>query len=139
MYKGVKEGVSILNFLSRRPGVILSLHQFAARTVLRGRLMILAGGLCALSARTALANVAVTPASGRAGVLADSAQNGVQNVFTVWGDIVIQEGTASDFTAQNNKTIVLTLPAGWRFNAGVGTASSSKDSGTGANELVVNS
>src|SRR6267154_1888402 len=84
------------------------------------RAAILGGGLSCWLATSALATVIVTPATGGAGIPADNSQNGVSNLFTTLGNIVIQEGTLGDFASQNNKTLILTAPAGWRFNVGAG-------------------
>ncbi len=40
--------------------------------------------------------------------------------FTALGDIVIQEGATTDFAPGVNKTFILTLPDGWRFNTAPG-------------------
>jgi len=39
------------------------------------------------------------------------------------GNIVITEGAAADIAVGNSQTLVLTVPPGWQFKAGVGTVS----------------
>src|SRR5207248_11369281 len=48
-------------------------------------------------------------------------------------------GANADVAAQTSKTLILTAPAGWRFNAGTGTAVGGKISGSGGPEVSVNS
>src|SRR5438093_13445621 len=79
--------------------------------------------VCALAwlgAGPARADVIVTAATGGTGLSADLAQNGAAPGFTALGSIVIQESASSDFPLQTNKTLILSAPNGWRFNAGVG-------------------
>src|SRR5437867_1995947 len=73
----------------------------------------------------ALANVAVTAASGGTSLSADRAQNGAAPLFTTLGNIVIAEpgNSKGDIAAGANVTLILTAPSGWSFNAGVGTVS----------------
>src|SRR5437867_4425791 len=84
---------------------------------------ILALGFGLLTAADALSNVTVTAATGGTGLSADNAQNGAAPTFTTLGNIVITEGAKADFadTAGVGKTLVLTVPSGWQFNAGTGT------------------
>src|SRR5204863_4075774 len=57
-------------------------------------------------------------------ISADKALNSTNGAaFSALSNIVITEGAASDFGAGANQTLILTLPSGWRFNAGVGTVS----------------
>jgi len=111
----------------------------AARTRSPWRVVLLACALTWLSAGAARANVTVTTATGGTGLSADSAQNGATPAFATLGDVVIQEAATGDFVLQSSKTLILSAPSGWRFNAGVGGASATRLSGTGGNELVVNS
>src|ERR1043166_8410258 len=103
------------------------------------RAVLLACALLGLCSNSALANVSVTAASGGTGLSADKAQNGATSAFTTLGNIIIQEGATGDFAVQTNKTLILTAPSGWRFNAGTGGALATRLSGSGASELVVNS
>src|SRR5207244_2162474 len=53
-------------------------------------------------------------------------------------NIVLTEAVTNDFIVQTNKTLILTAPTGWRFNAGVGSASAARISGaSGGSELSV--
>src|SRR5438105_3694122 len=92
-----------------------------------------------VSSSLASASVTVTAASGGANVSADKPQNGAAPGYTTLGDIVITEGVNNDFAVQTSKTLILTAPAGWRFNAGVGAAVGGKISGSGGPEISVNS
>ena len=79
-----------------------------------------------LWASGARANVSVTAASGGANVSADKALNGAVPAFTTLGNIVIAEPVnpfKADFATGTNKTLILSAPVGWRFNAGVGSVS----------------
>src|SRR5262249_42711816 len=81
-------------------------------------------GLIAFSAPQLRANVNITSPSGGNNLSADKALNSTNGAaFTALGNIVIAEGVASDFGAGTNQTLILTAPAGWQFNAGVGTVS----------------
>ena len=84
-------------------------------------------------------NVTVTAASGGTNISADLAANSPTPQYTTLGDIVILENASTDFQVQTSKTLVLAPPSGWQFNAGAGTATSKKESGSGGNELTVNS
>src|SRR5439155_1273838 len=70
---------------------------------------------------------------------ADNAANGATPAFTTLGNIVFTEQANNDFPAQTSTTLILTAPAGWQFNPGAGSASSSKISGGGNNEVNINS
>src|SRR5258706_1941720 len=69
--------------------------------------------------------VSVTAATGGTNISADNAANATSPVFTALGNIVITEGATTDFadTASAFKTLILTAPSGWTFNAGVGSVS----------------
>src|SRR3989442_1451921 len=84
--------------------------------------LVLALALAWLSAGSARANVTVTAPTGGSGLSADSAQNGATPTFTALGDLIIQEQANGDFPLQTNKTLILSAPSGWRFNAGAGGA-----------------
>src|ERR1043166_9307801 len=64
--------------------------------------------LALLSTANALANVNVTTATGGTGLSADLATNGAAPAFTTLGNIVIAEGTATDFATGTNRTLILT-------------------------------
>src|SRR5436190_8652500 len=90
-------------------------------SILRLSLML---GLIAFSSPKLWANVTVTSATGGTNISADKALNSTNGAaFSALSNIVITEGAASDFGAGANQTLILTLPSGWRFNAGVGTVS----------------
>src|SRR6266700_6075278 len=72
-----------------------------------------------------LADVTVTSPSGGQGISADTAFNSTNGAgFTALGDIVITEGAAADFAPGTNKTLILTLPDGWRFNTAAAASAS---------------
>src|SRR5437879_4188103 len=99
--------VSHLNFMQK---------QFA--------ILLIVSGLALCAANITQAAVTVTAATGGNNISADKALNSTNGAaFTALGNIVITEGAASDFGAGANQTLILTLPSGWRFNAGVGTVS----------------
>src|SRR6266566_7482353 len=77
-----------------------------------------------LCADSALAKVTIPAGTGGAAVSADKAQNGAVPAFTTLGNIVIQEGSMTDFSRGTNVTLILTAPSGWRFNAGAGSINS---------------
>lgn len=82
--------------------------------------------------------VSVTPAN--TNLTADVAQNAASPAFTTIGNIVIAENVNNDFPVQGSSTLVLSAPAGWRFNAGVGTvARSSPSDFQGAPTIAVTS
>ena len=62
------------------------------------------------------ATVTVTPASGLCLNVSPGAYSSI-------GTITIQEGVMSDFATQSGVTIILSAPAGFEFNAGVGSVS----------------
>ena len=67
--------------------------------------------------------VTVTTATGGNNISADKAANASSPGFTTLGDIVMAERSASDLSAGNNVTLILTAPSGWSFKAGVGSVS----------------
>src|SRR6266567_3673819 len=72
-----------------------------------------------------LADVTVTSPSGGQGISADTALNSTNGAgFSALGDIVITEGAAADFAPGTNKTLILTLPDGWRFNTAAAASAS---------------
>ena len=80
-------------------------------------------GLLAFHSPQMRAAVVITTPTGGNNVSADKALNSTNGAaFTALGNIVITEGAASDFAVGNNRTLTLTVPDGWRFNPGVGTA-----------------
>src|SRR5262245_13484398 len=80
-------------------------------------------GLVACNAPRVWANVTITSPTGGNNVSADKALNSTNGAaFTALGNIVITEGASTDFAAGNNQTLILTIPSGWQFNPGVGTA-----------------
>ena len=69
-------------------------------------------------------SITVTPASGGTNIASEKAQNGSTPAYTTIGNIVITSQNNNDFAKnQSNKTLILTIPSGWVFNAGVGTGS----------------
>src|SRR5688572_13823358 len=79
-------------------------------------------GLIALSSAQLLANVVITSPTGGNNLPADKAMNSTNGAaFTALGNIVIAEGVNTDFANGTSQTLILTIPSGWRFNAGVGT------------------
>ena len=73
--------------------------------------------------RVALAAVTVTAATGGTGISADKAANATTPGWTTLGNMVIEENNDGDFASSGgaNRTIVLSAPSGWNFNAGVGS------------------
>jgi hypothetical protein len=66
----------------------------------------------------------VTPASGGTNISADKAANAASPAYSTLGNIVIDENANNDFARnQNNTTLILSAPNGWRFNAGTGGVS----------------
>ena len=55
-------------------------------------------------------------------ISADKASNSATPAFTKVGDIVIKEQAAGDFdvTGKNSRSLIITAPQGWIFNAGKG-------------------
>src|SRR5258707_3747845 len=93
------------------------------------RFGLVAGALIFGSCRM-LADVVITEPLGGNDISADKALNSTNGAtFTALGNIVIAEGSANDFGVGNNKTLILTLPTGWRFNTSAGSVSftSSRD------------
>src|SRR6266704_1824248 len=83
----------------------------------------LAVGLLSFFCPSLLADVPVTEATGGNGISADTSFNSTNGAaFTALGDIVITEGLTTDFAKGTNKTFILTLPGGWRFNTTVGAS-----------------
>ena len=80
----------------------------------------------------------VAAATGGTGISADNATNGATPGFTTLGNIVYLEQANGDLPVQTSTTLILTAPAGWRFNPGVGSASATKSGGGGA-EVAINS
>src|SRR5262245_6261409 len=79
-------------------------------------------GLFAASSHL-LADVIITQPTGGNNISADKALNSNNGAaFTALGNLVLTEGAAADFAAGNNQTLILTIPTGWKFNPGVGTA-----------------
>src|SRR6266403_737923 len=83
----------------------------------------LAVGLLSFFCQSLLADVTVTEPTGGNGISADAALNSTNGAaFTALGNIVIAEGLSSDFAKGTNKTLILTLPNGWRFNTAAGAS-----------------
>src|SRR2546427_7654236 len=79
-------------------------------------------GLMAFSSPQLLANVVITSPTGGNNISADKALNSTNGAaFTALGNIVIAEGVNTDFGNGSNVSLILTVPDGYRFNAGVGT------------------
>src|SRR5580765_1836295 len=92
---------------------------FMNKTTLRLGLVM---GLIAFSSTQLLANVVITSPTGGNNLPADKALNSTNgSAFTALGNIVITEGVNTDFANGTGLTFILTIPDGWRFNAGVGT------------------
>src|SRR5437868_11727718 len=71
-----------------------------------------------------LADVKGTEPVGGQNVSADKALNSTNGAaFVAVGSIVLTEAITTDFALGANSTLVLSAPAGWRFNAGVGSVS----------------
>src|SRR6266480_2333075 len=102
-------------------------------------MLLVASGLAVCAANVTQAAVTVTPATGGTNISSDKAQNSAAPAFTTLGNIVILEGANGDFASGSSRTLILTASSGWRFNAGTGTATGAKISGSGGNELTVNS
>src|SRR2546426_3793828 len=79
-------------------------------------------GLIAFNSTQLLANVVITSPTGGNNIPADKALNSTNGAaFTALGNIVITAGVNTDFAHCTSQTLILTLPDGWQFNAGVGT------------------
>jgi len=102
-------------------------------------MLLVASGLAVCAANVTQAAVTVTAATGGTNISADKAQNATAPSFTTLGNIVILEGANGDFAAGTGVTLILTAPSGWRFNAGTGTATAAKISGSGGPEVAMNS
>src|SRR5437667_7357602 len=102
-------------------------------------MLLVVSGLAMGATTMTQAAVTVTAATGGTNVSADRAQNGAAPAFITPGNIVIQEGANGDVAAGNNRTLILTAPSGWQFNPGVGSATGIRVSGSGGNEISVNS
>ena len=98
---------------------------------------ILICGLALLCPPQALANVTVTAATGGTNISADKAQNASAPAFTTLGNIVISENANGDFALGTGITLILTAPAGWRFNSPGSVTTTVSASGTP--DVVVNS
>src|SRR6266568_4688972 len=84
---------------------------------------VLAVGLLSFFCQSLLADVTVTEPIGGNGISADTALNSTNGAaFTALGNIVIAEGLSSDFAKGTNKTLILTLPDGWRFSTAAGAS-----------------
>src|SRR5689334_10527792 len=89
--------------------------------------------LLAFGAMTAAATTTTTPASGGTNVSADRAQNGAAPAFTTLGNMVVTEGSNSDF--QTSGTLVLTAPSGWQFNPAAAVTVTRSKVGGGTAEI----
>ncbi len=118
-------------------------QQYAPEDQDNGLTYILAatGGTSGWTAQTALTDaVNVTAATGGTNISADLAVNGATpSATTPLGNIVITEVANGDFPTATGKTLILTAPSGWQFNAGVGSATFNKVSGSGGPEGLINS
>jgi len=95
-------------------------------------------GLIAFNTPRLLASVTITSPIGGNNVSADKALNSTNGAaFTALGNIVITEGANTDFANGVNQTLILTLPNGWRFNAGVGTVSFTTSRNISAASILV--
>src|SRR6266404_1031192 len=93
------------------------------------RFGLVAGALWFGSCRI-LADVTVTEPPGGNDISADKSLNSTNGAaFTALGNIVLAEAATTDFGVGNSKTLILTLPMGWRFNTSAGSVSfaSSRD------------
>ena len=63
-----------------------------------------------------MASVTITRAIGGTLISADKAANGVAPAYTTLGDVVLTEGSVSDFSIGYNVTVRLSCPSGWSFN-----------------------
>src|SRR6266700_7026823 len=81
-------------------------------------------GFIALHSAQLLADVIVTEPVGGNDISADKSVNSTNGAaFTALGNIVLAEAATTDFGAGNGKTLILTLPAGWRVNTSAGSVS----------------
>ncbi len=96
---------------------------------------LVAASLCAVSA---FATVTITAPS--ITVTADTAENASGGgSFTALGNVVIAEGADTDFATQTSTTLILPVPAGWRFNNNALTASFQNGRNGGAVSAVATS
>lgn len=82
------------------------------------------------------ATVTITSATGGTGISADKSVGSGSAAFSPLGNITVGSSTISDFTAGTNVTFVLTVPANWQFQAGVGSVSTTGTMITGASVVV---
>src|SRR6266487_1330794 len=119
----------LLDLLDNSPFPIMN------KTALRLGLVL---GLIAFNSTQLLANVVITSPTGGNNMPADKALNSTNGAaFTALGNIVITEGVNTDFANGVNQTLILTLPNGWRFNAGVGTVSFTTSRNISAASILV--
>ncbi len=79
-------------------------------------------GLIAFNSAQLLANVVITSPTDGNNMPADKALNSTNGAaFTALGNIVITKGVNTDFANGTGQTLILTVPDGYRFKAGVGT------------------
>jgi hypothetical protein len=83
---------------------------------------------------SASATVAVTTGSGGTHISADKTANATSPAYTTLGNIVISEGTNSDF-ATSVTQLVLNAPTGWTFNTS-GVTATVTDGPCGQNVMV---
>src|SRR5437667_518044 len=120
-----------------------ALHGSAAVTHLKSMkkklaMLLVASGLALCTANVAQAAVTVTSPTGGNNISADKALNSTNGAaFTALGNIVITEGVNTDFADGTNVTLILTLPSGWWFNAGVGTVSFTSGRNISAASILV--
>src|SRR4051812_46596953 len=70
------------------------------------------------------ADVTITEPLGGNDVSADKSLNSTNGAgFIALGNIVFTETDTADISAGNNQTLILTLPYGWQFKPGIGSAS----------------
>lgn len=81
------------------------------------RISLMAAFLTALFSGSSKAVVTVTPAPN------GSCLNTSPGAYLAIGDIVITENSNNDFAVQTNTTLILSAPAGFQFNPGVGSVS----------------
>ena len=87
------------------------------------RFALVTGALCFGLCRM-LADVTVTEPLGGNDISADKSLNSTNGAaFTALGNIVLAEGSTTDFGIGNNRTLIFTLPLGWRFNTSAGSVS----------------
>src|SRR4051812_30301143 len=84
-----------------------------------------------------MSQVAITAATGAANLSADNAANATTPAFTSLGNIIITEVDKADFAAGASKTLILTAPAGWAFQAGTGSATAAAGGNLTVNSTTV--